>query len=228
MSSKFLIASNRPWTKGIGERLSKKLSLSFDEAGNQEEFLRLVDENKYARIFVPFWSHIIPLNVLNENECIIFHMTDLPFGRGGSPLQNLIARGIYSSKVCAVRATEILDAGDVYLRREISLEGRAEKIYMEAARLIEEMIEEIITKNPKPVPQVGDPVTFKRRKSNESDLKNLGTLTEVYDYIRMLDAPGYPKAFLETDKLLFEFSHASKSTESIEAKVTIRLKGESK
>jgi len=28
-------------------------------------------------------------------------MTDLPFGRGGSPFQNLIARGIYDTKIIA-------------------------------------------------------------------------------------------------------------------------------
>ncbi len=25
-------------------------------------------------------------------ECVCFHMTDVPYGRGGSPLQNLIIR----------------------------------------------------------------------------------------------------------------------------------------
>ncbi len=44
-------------------------------------------------IFFPHWSWIIPKEIYEKFECVIFHMTDLPFGRGGSPLQNLIVRG---------------------------------------------------------------------------------------------------------------------------------------
>jgi methionyl-tRNA formyltransferase len=46
-------------------------------------------------VFFPHWSHRIDSAIFERFECVIFHMTDLPFGRGGSPLQNLIARGIY-------------------------------------------------------------------------------------------------------------------------------------
>lgn len=222
----YLIASNRPWTEGIAKRLSRSLASTFDEVSTQEEFLDRVSKTKYSRIFVPFWSHIIPSSILKENECIIFHMTDLPFGRGGSPLQNLISRGIYSTKICAVKAVEALDAGDVYLRKDLSLEGRAEEIYFNAANIIEGMIEEIITRNPAPVPQKGDPVIFKRKKAEEGDISHLNSLTEVYDYIRMLDAQGYPAAFMETEKIRIEFKNAIKKEGEIEAKVTIRMKGE--
>lgn len=226
MYKSYLIASNRPWTRGMAERLSKSLSAVFDEVSTQEEFLDRISKTKYSSIFIPFWSYIIPSSILSENECIIFHMTDLPFGRGGSPLQNLISRGIYSTKICAVKAVEELDAGDVYLRRDLALEGRAETIYINAAKIIEGMIEEIVSNNPKPVPQKGDPVVFKRRKAEDGDISSLTSLTEVYDYIRMLDAEGYPAAFLETKEFKLEFNNAVKSEKHLEAKVTIRLKGE--
>ena len=38
-----------------------------------------------------FHTGLIKYQKIFENfNCIIFHMTDLPYGRGGSPLQNLI------------------------------------------------------------------------------------------------------------------------------------------
>jgi len=40
----------------------------------------------------------------------------------------------------------------------------------------------------------------------------------------MLDAPGYPHAFLETDKYKVNFTKASLSNEGLSAKVTIQLK----
>ena len=52
-------------------------------------------------------------------------MTDVPFGRGGSPLQNLISRGIYETKISAFRCVAEMDAGPVYPKRPFSLaEGR--------------------------------------------------------------------------------------------------------
>src|SRR4051812_7642954 len=38
-------------------------------------------------IFFPHWSFVVPKAVLEAHECVCFHMTDVPFGRGGSPLQ---------------------------------------------------------------------------------------------------------------------------------------------
>lgn len=67
-------------------------------------------------IFFPHWSWIIPKNIFDNFECIIFHMTDVPFGRGGSPLQNLISRGVYKTKISAIKAMEELDAGPVILK----------------------------------------------------------------------------------------------------------------
>ena len=36
------------------------------------------------------WSWKVPAEILETYECVCFHMTDVPYGRGGSPLQNLI------------------------------------------------------------------------------------------------------------------------------------------
>ncbi len=47
-------------------------------------------------------------------NCVVFHMTDLPFGRGGSPLQNLISRGIYKTKISAIKVVKEIDAGPIY------------------------------------------------------------------------------------------------------------------
>ncbi len=52
-----------------------------------------VNDFKPEYIFFPHWSWIIPSEIYENFKCIVFHMTDLPYGRGGSPLQNLISRG---------------------------------------------------------------------------------------------------------------------------------------
>lgn len=54
-------------------------------------------------IFFPHWSWLIPEDIHTRFECVVFHMTDLPYGRGGSPLQNLIVRGHKETKLTALR-----------------------------------------------------------------------------------------------------------------------------
>ena len=67
---------------------------------------------------------------------MIFHITDLPYGRGGSPLQNLIERGYSSTKLTALRCTADLDAGPIYSQEVLNLAGTAEEIFLRADALI--------------------------------------------------------------------------------------------
>lgn len=87
------------------------------------------------------------------------------------------------------------------------------------------MIEEIIDSNIKPVEQKGEITNFKRRKPKDGNIEGLKDPEKMYDYIRMLDAPGYPKAFIEVGNIKLEFSRASlKSDKSIIADVRITKK----
>jgi methionyl-tRNA formyltransferase len=173
-------------------------------------------------IFFPHWSRQIPADVFAAFRCVIFHMTDLPYGRGGSPLQNLIVRGHRETRLTALRCVRELDAGPVYLKRQLALGGSAEEILRRASTIMVEMILEIVRTEPQPVEQVGDVVTFKRRTPKESDLCAVSSLNAVYDHIRMLDAESYPPAFIACNGLVYEFREAKHHGDSIEARVRIR------
>jgi methionyl-tRNA formyltransferase len=175
-------------------------------------------------VFVAHWSWKIPAEVFENFECIIFHMTDVPFGRGGSPLQNLIVRGIKDTKLTALRCEAEMDAGDVYMKCPLSLEGTAEEILARAGALIGEMIKAILRDNPVPVPQTGEATAFRRRTPQDGDIAGLTGLDTVYDHIRMLDADGYPAAFLEIGDLRLEFAGARLRPDAVEATVRITRK----
>lgn len=160
------------------------------------------------KIFVPFYSKKIPKEIYEKYEVIIFHMTDVPYGRGGSPLQNLIKRGHSLTKIAALQCTDNLDAGDVYLKEMLSLDGTAEEIYKRAGLIIEDMMWRIAKMNIVPKPQIGTVTKFKRRKPAQSEIVTECGLTELYDHIRMLDAPDYPKAFVEYNNYRLEFTGA--------------------
>lgn len=132
---------------------------------------------------------------IHDWRCVIFRTSPLPHGRGGSPIQNQIARGVYESDVCAVKAVANVDAGPVYLRRRIDLsKGSVEEILIQVSEIVFGMIPVIVRQNVAPVEQDGEPVTFRRRKPQESQMpREPKGPREVYDHIRMLVGEGYPR-----------------------------------
>ena len=181
-----------------------------------------LEKNKIESIFIPHWSFLIPKEIYKKYKCILFHMTDLPFGRGGSPLQNLIKLGFKQTKVSALRVTNKIDAGPIYLKRELDLSGSAKEIFSRTSLVIYKMIVEIIEKNIKPTPQKGNPFYFKRRTPSQSRIEGIKSIGELYNHIRMLDCEGYPKAFIEIDDLILEFENANlKDEKNITANVRI-------
>ena len=222
-----VVLSEQIWNKDIVSNLSKtKKNINWILIDKKEQFK--LDYLKSIRpdvIFIPHWSYIIPKDIYEKFECIVFHMTDLPFGRGGSPLQNLISRGIYSTKISALKVEKGIDTGDIFLKENLELKGSATEIFRRADYIIQKMIISILENKNKPVPQKGKVTIFKRRTPKQSDIINLETLQKVYDQIRMLDADGYPKAYLENKFLKFEFNDANfKNKNEVIATVKIKLK----
>ena len=220
-----IIVSNKEWhrkyVKEIATRTNKDVIYIDNKACITHDYLNKLQPE---RVFFPHWSYIIPAEVYENMNCVIFHMTDLPFGRGGSPLQNLIARGIYETKLSALKCTAQLDAGDIYIKQPLSLWGTAEEIYLRAAELTKEMIIQIVKEKPQLHKQQGEPVVFRRRKPSEGDIGKLKYLSEVFDYIRMLDADTYPPAFLDKNNLHIEFTRASLKDGHILADAKIFIK----
>jgi len=218
----YIIASSREWHENLATRLTELVGRQFAYINRREDLTtERLTKMRPRYVFLPHWSYIIPEEVYNNFECIIFHMTDVPFGRGGSPLQNLISRGIYETKISALRCVKELDAGPVYLKRPLSLYGSAEEIYLRASEIIEDMICQIIKEQPVPVEQTGETTCFSRRKPEQGDIAELTSLNQVFDHIRMLDADGYPRAFLETKHFRFDFERASFKKGQVTADVKI-------
>lgn len=228
MDTKIIIVTIKPWNIENALRLNKKYSKKYNILiiRKRDDFTSsCIEEFNPRYIFFPHWSWFIPAKIYKNYECIVFHMTDLPFGRGGSPLQNLILRGITKTKISAIRVIEKLDSGPVYLKRSLSLDGSAEEIYKRASKIIfDKMIPYIIEKESIPLPQKGKVAIFKRKTPQDSRIPKNIDLNGIYNYIRMLDADGYPSAFIETTNLRFEFTRTIRKNNSIWANVSIKKK----
>ena len=219
----FIIVSEQARHQILFERLSNTLVGDWHFITNKTDF-NLQNLNKILPkyIFIPHWSYKIPSEITKNFACVIFHMTDLPYGRGGSPLQNLIVRGFKETKLTAFRCVDELDAGPIYCKAALSLSGSAEDIFKEADRLVIQLIFEIVHNSLLPKKQVGEVISFQRRTPEQGDIKALTTLDNIYDYIRMLDADGYTNAFIDSKYFKLNFSNASFENNELTAKVVFK------
>lgn len=210
-----LVATVKPWNVAAFHRHAPALPGRWHLVERPDDLEARAETLNPRYIFFPHWSWRVPAHLLERYECVCFHMTDLPYGRGGSPLQNLIARGHRETVLSALRMVEELDAGPVYGKRQLPLDGRAETIYRRAADLAFEMIAWIVAHQPAPEPQRGEVTRFERRRPAQSRLPATGDANTLYDHIRMLDAPTYPKAFIEHGPWRIEFSHAERDGDAL-------------
>ena len=222
MSKRYIVAGERPWNLQHFNEIIRNYEGDWYFASNRDELsFRFIEKVSPKYIFFLHWSHLVPDEIVKNYECVCFHMTDVPYGRGGTPLQNLIVRGHTKTKISALRMTTELDAGPVYMKRFLSLEGNAEEIYIRAGRICVEMIGIIVERQIKPFPQSGEVVTFKRRVPSESEIVKPASIDNIYDMIRMLDAASYPKAFIKKDGFRYEFDRAGFYSNYVKATVKI-------
>lgn len=214
-----------PWAPLLISTLSTRLDCEIIHISSPHQLNHnYIGSLKPQFIFATHWRYLIPPEIFSNHRVVIFHMTDLPYGRGGSPLQNLILRGHESTVLSAIQCVKELDSGDIYLQKNLSLHGTAEEIYIRADKLIVDMIVELLCVPNSPYPQYGPALYFSRRKPADSNLKlcTAGSSSQWYDFIRMLDAEGYPHAFLDVHGMRLEFRRVTLRNDGLQADVTIR------
>lgn len=222
---KIMIATIKSWNIENAKNFKMQYQIEHEiELITKKEELKLeiIDKFEPEYIFFPHWSYRIPANIYEKYRCVIFHMTDLPFGRGGSPLQNLIIGGVKETKISAIKVQKEIDAGPIYMKENVSLDGSAAEIFERVSNIIfEKMIPCFWKQTIEPIEQQGEPTFFKRRTPEESELKPDMKISEIYDYIRMLDAEGYPNAYLNFGKFKLSFRNAKMNDGKLSAEVMI-------
>lgn len=208
-----IIATIKEWNFENYFKLKEIYSKNFNFyliANKDELSFENIEKINPQYIFFPHWSWIIKENIFENFNCIVFHMTDLPYGRGGSPFQNLIMNEVYDTKISALKVDGGLDTGDIYLKKDFNISvGSAEENLMNLSKIIfKEMIPNFLLNKLIAEKQVGRITTFKRRTPEESNINTLEkfSISKLYDFIRMLDAEGYPTAYINFNKLKISFN----------------------
>ena len=131
---------------------------------------------------------------------LVIHASDVPKGRGWSPLVWQILEGQNNITVTMMEAADMVDSGDIWGQTQISLSGSElldeinELLFAAELKLMDEAIqgfERIV-----PRPQNREVATFYRRRTIEdSRLDVHKTLAEQFDLLRICDPERYPCYF---------------------------------
>ncbi len=200
----------RDWANDIFEEVEKHKQINVKKTIRTFKEYKEFEDNPIADVdLILFigWSWIIPDYLTEGYLCLGIHPSDLPQYRGGSPLQNQIINGVLNSKVSLITLSSKLDAGEIWLKEDLSLLGDSmEDVFDNITQRSIALLNSFFNGYPniKPIKQdISKASYFKRRKPEESKLKlddfNKMTLKELYNFIRCLTDP-YPNAFIEDNE----------------------------
>lgn len=218
----YIVVGQHPWNKRIFQEHLQYLPGEWYYCDTVAQYKSAATLYPPRFIFFLHWSRIVPDWFVNKYECVCFHPTDLPFGRGGTPIQNLIEKGYKHTTVTAFRMTEELDAGPVYYKAALSLSGSAREIFNREMNVVAQMINYIIQNEPVPEEQTGEAEYFTRRTPEMSEIKSSFSIEQFYDHVRMLDAPGYPAAFIPMENVILEIKNVQRIGDALQGSISIR------
>lgn len=130
---------------------------------------------------------------------IVVHASDLPQGRGFSPLQWQILEGKNKIVLTLFEAVKEVDAGSYYVKSAIDFEGHElhDELRERLARKIIEMCVRYVAdySKQKPIPQEGSPSFYPRRTAKDDELDVRKTLAEQFNHLRIADNERFPLRF---------------------------------
>lgn len=180
---------------------TEKLVRIFNDSGDDAVLCRAHDA--VAEGAVAFYigcTSITPPEVLARNQRnLVVHASDLPKGRGFSPLTWQILEGRNDIPVCLLEAGAEVDSGPVVYRDSLQFEGHELVGEMREAlgRKTVELCRRFMDEKTPPlgVPQDGEPSIYPRRRPEDSRFDPERTIAEQFDLLRVVDNGRYPAYF---------------------------------
>ena len=207
---KVVLCGYRNWALRIFDSISLISNVKIlDIITSKEDYLSKENDFNDEIDIILFigWSWIIPHNITEKFLCLGIHPSDLPYYRGGSPLQHQIINGIEHTKVTLMTlSSKKLDAGEIWCKEDLSLDGKnMDAVFLNLIKSSNKMLNSFFNKYPNIIPmeqEIASGSYFKRRKPEDSkltkeNLQNM-SLKEIYNFTRALTDP-YPNAYIEDE-----------------------------
>jgi methionyl-tRNA formyltransferase len=192
-----VIVDNPSWVIPYAERLVSELR----EDGDDARFVREYDEVAEGSVAIYLSCiRIAPPQVTGRNRRnLVVHASDLPKGRGFSPLTWQILEGKNRIPICLLEAVDSVDAGAVVYRDWIEYEGHelSEELRDPIGRKSVELCRRFLAAPcpPEGVPQSGEPTIYPRRRPADSRLDPARSIADQFELLRVVDNERYPAWF---------------------------------
>jgi methionyl-tRNA formyltransferase len=200
MKISVVVDNPRSWFVPFAEKLGNQLR-DFGDVSLLRSADDIHEGNDIA--FLLSCEKKVGAGVLRRSSCnVVVHASELPRGKGMSPLTWQVLEGRKTIPLSLFEAVEEVDAGPVYLRGEIPLCGNellGEMRALLGAKIVEMCVvffgqwPAILNKG---IPQTGDPTIYRRRLPEDSRLDPHKSIAEQFNLLRISDNERYP-AFVE-------------------------------
>lgn len=140
-------------------------------------------------------------HLARHRHTLVVHESDLPRGRGWSPLTWQVLEGANRIPVTLLEASREVDAGPIYLQRWITLDGTelVDELRARQADATIQICREWLANYPSiidaAVPQAGVATSYRRRVAADSELDPAKPLRDQFGLLRVVDNHRYPAFF---------------------------------
>lgn len=197
---RILILTDRDsWIRPYVNILMEKLQFMGYEVYIEDQF---PDEKNFELCFMLSYSKIVSKEILTRSRHnLVVHESDLPQGKGWSPMTWQILEGKNIVPVTLFEATECVDAGQIYMRRQMVFKGNEllAELHQRQGETTVEMCLEFVNNYPEILlharPQKGEESFYPKRTPNDSKLDINSTIKEQFNLFRVVDNKKYPAWF---------------------------------
>ena len=166
--------------------------------------LSIFDEEKEVKefdvVFVLGFTRILKRDFLQANDqVLIVHESNLPFGKGFSPLQWQILEGKNNIVFSLLEASVKVDSGDIIDQIELNLDGQElyDEIRSKQAKLTFELVTNFIRNYPNytKTKQSGKSTFYRKREISDSELDINLPIKELFPLLRIVNNKDWPGFF---------------------------------
>lgn len=197
MQITLLMDNPKSWFYKYAEDLKKSL----EEKGHEVFLTHSTDDVHTGELaFFLSCEKIIKKDIRDKNKhSLVVHSSDLPQGKGWSPMTWSILEGKSEITNTLFEAVDAVDAGEIYMQNKIQFEGHEllGELHQKQGEKINELILDFVDKYPKVVgkEQTGEESFYEKRSAKDSELDVEKTIAEQFDLLRVVDNEKYPAFF---------------------------------
>jgi methionyl-tRNA formyltransferase len=137
---------------------------------------------------------------LNKHNLVV-HESDLPRGKGWSPVSWQVLEGKNKMAISLFEATKSVDDGPIYHQIMLELEGHElwPEIKHKQGMITQQLIIKFVQDYPNNTakPQAGDSTYYQRRTPKDSELDIYKSIADQFNLLRICDNERYPAFFMK-------------------------------